>query len=419
VAAQAHDGIEHYPVTNRQDRATVLCPHRVVHISTIGMGIRYLLLNQLLSIQQAGYDVCAISSPGAEIPDVQSAGIRHIGIPMRRTFSPLADLIALWQLYRTMRREKFSIVHTHTPKAALLGQYAALLARVPLRLHTIHGLYFPGNMKARRRWVYVLLERITMLFSHMNLSQNPEDIPTAIQENICSPDRIRLIGNGIDLAQFDPSKQTPERRAQTRSKIGLSPDHKVVGMVARFVAEKGYGELLQAAHIIKQRSPAARFIFIGPVESEKRDALDPAIIADMGLDGVVHFLGHRKDMADLYAAMDVLALPSYREGFPRAPMEAAAMGVPSVVTDIRGCRQAVTDGVTGYLVPVRDAETLAARILDLLGDDQRRLAFGRAARRKALAEFDEREVFSRVLETYSQLQTARGAAVPAVRHGDI
>jgi glycosyltransferase involved in cell wall biosynthesis len=406
-------------VTNQPDGAAVVYPHRVVHISTIDLAIRYLLLNQLLTIQQAGYDICAISSPGTEIPDVQAAGIRHIGIPMRRTFAPLADLIALWRLYRTMRRERFGIVHTHTPKAALLGQYAALLARVPLRLHTIHGLYFPGNMKPRRRWVYVLLERITMLFSHMNLSQNPEDIPTAIQERICSPDRIQLIGNGIDLAQFDPSEQTPERRAQIRSKIGLSPDHKVVGMVARLVAEKGYREMLEAADIIKQRSPNARFVFIGPIEPEKRDALDPAIIADMGLDDVVYFLGHRRDMADLYAVMDVLALPSYREGFPRAPMEAAAMGVPSVVTDIRGCRQTVVDGVTGYLVPVRDAEALAARILELLSDDEKRLAFGRAARQKALAEFDERTVFSRVLETYSQLQTARGAAAPAAQRSDL
>jgi glycosyltransferase involved in cell wall biosynthesis len=385
---------------------------RVAHVAAADMTLRYLLLNQLRSIERAGYDVAGVSAPGPDVPALEAAGVRHIPVPLTRRFSLLGDLAALWRLWRVLRRERFTIVHTHTPKGGLLGQYAALLARVPVRVHTIHGLYFPGHMKPQHRWAYVLLERLTMRFSHLNLSQNAEDIAVAVAERVCAPDRIELLGNGIDLARFDPATQTPARRAATRAALGLSAEHKVVGMVARFVAEKGYRELLRAAQLLRRTAPQVRFIFVGPVEAAKGDALDPRIVDQLGLADVVQFLGQRVDMPDLYGAMDVLALPSYREGFPRAPMEAAAMGVPAVVTAIRGCRETVADGVTGYHVPPRDADALASSLLDLLTDDAKRLAFGRAAREKALAEFDERVVFARVEKAYETLLARHGIAPP-------
>ncbi len=392
-----------------------MSPIKVAHVASVDMSLRYLLLNQMRSLQQVGYELAGISSPGPEVPGIEAVGIHHIAVPITRRYTPLIDLIALWRLYRIMRQERFSIVHTHTPKGALLGQYAALLARVPIRIHTIHGLYFPGHMHPKMRWLYVLLERITMFFSQMNLSQSPEDIPVAIEEGICAPDRIKLLGNGIDITVLDPSLQTVEKRLATRAKLGLHANHKVVGMVGRFVAEKGYREMLQAAQIIKRTAPEVRFIFIGPIEPDKKDGLVPGIISDMELDDVVQFLGHRTDMPDLYAIMDVFALPSHREGFPRAPMEAAAMGVPAVVTNIRGCRETVADKVTGYLIPVRNPEALATALLDLLYDDAKRFAFGQAARAKAVAEFDEQLVFDKVKAEYARLLREKGLPVPEPR----
>jgi glycosyltransferase involved in cell wall biosynthesis len=392
------------------DARTLAAAPRVAHVAAADASLRYLLLNQMRSQLNAGYAVTGISAPGPDVPAIEAVGIRHVALPFTRRFAPWADLVALWRLYRVLRRERFAVVHTHTPKGGLLGQYAGLLARVPVRVHTIHGLYFPGHMKPKRRWIYILLERVTMRFSHLNLSQSPEDIPTILDERICRRERVRLLGNGIDLATFDPAGQPPERRAATRAALGLAPEHRVVGVVARFVAEKGYREMLRAAQILRDTVPEVRFVFIGPVEAAKHDALDPRLIDEMGLANVVRFLGHRTDMPDLYAAMDVLALPSHREGFPRAPMEAAAMGVPAVVTDIRGCRQTVEQGVTGYLVPRRDPEGLAAALRDLITDDAKRLAFGRAAREKAVAEFDERVVFARVNEAYAELLSHRAVA---------
>ncbi len=376
---------------------------KVAHITTSDITIRHLILNLLRSLQQTGYDVTGISAPGPGVPDIETAGVRHIAIPLSRSMTPGGDLVGLWQLYRVLRRERFTIVHTHTPKGGLLGQYAALLAGVPIRVHTIHGLYFPAHMKPNRRWLYVWLERLTMLPSHMNLAVSPEDVPVAISEHICAPDRITLVQNGISIDDFNPAHYTPEKRTAIRAALGLSDQHKVVGIVARFVAEKGYREMLAAAQIIKAKHSDARFIFIGPVEPAKRDALDPQIIADMSLSDVVQFLGYRADMPDLYSIMDVFALPSYREGMPYAPMEASAMGVPCVVTDVRGCRQTVDHAVTGYIVPVCSADALAAALLDLLDNAERRRTFGRAARQKAVAEFDERLVFDKVKAAYARL----------------
>jgi glycosyltransferase involved in cell wall biosynthesis len=379
----------------------------VAHVTAADMTLRYLLLNQMCCIRQAGYEVTGISGSGPDVPVIEGAGVRHIAVPLTRRFSPWTDLVALWRLYRVLRRERFTIIHTHTPKGGLIGQYAALLARVPIRVHTIHGLYFPGHMNPKHRWLYVLLERLQMRFSHLNLSQNPEDIPVAVAEKMSAPDRIRLLGNGIDVVRFDPATQSAERRAATRAALGMSAGHKVVGMVARFVAEKGYREMLRAAQILREKVPEARFIFVGPVDSAKDDVLDAHLVDEMGVSDVVQFLGLRTDLPDLYAIMDVLVLPSYREGFPRAPMEAAAMGVPAVVTNVRGCRQTVDHGVTGLVIPPRDAGALAAALLELLTDDEKRHRLGRAARDKALAEFDERRVFARVTEAYGELVASR------------
>lgn len=375
---------------------------KVAHIATADVSLRYLLLNQLRAIQAAGYDVCGVSAAGQDVSAVQNAGIRHVAIPLTRKFDPFGDLRAFIQLYRVLRRERFTIVHTHTPKAALLGQYAAALARVPLRVHTIHGLYFPGHMNPKMRWAYVLLERITMLLSRHNFSQNPEDIPVAVREHICRSDRIELLGNGIDVRAFDSAKYSPERRHAIRQQFGFAPHHIVIGMVARLVAEKGYLEMFRAAQIVRERSPEARFLFIGGIE-DKPDAIRPATLSEWKIDDIAVYGGYRTDIADCYAAMDIFALPSHREGFPRAPMEAASMALPIVVTDVRGCRQTVDDGVTGLLVPPRNPDALARALMQLIASKPLRERFGRAGREKAVAEFDEGVVFARVLAAYERL----------------
>lgn len=380
---------------------------KVAHIAASDMTLQLLLLNQLAHFRDAGYDVSGISASGAYERALHDAGVRFLDVPFTRTFAPLADLKAFVALYRLLRRERFDIIHTHTPKGGLLGQYAALLARVPVRVHTIHGLYFPGSMRPERRWIYVWLERITLAFSHHNFSQNPEDVPIAIAEKIVRADRLEQIGNGIAMANFDPAAISDAERRRLRAELGLADHHVVIGMVARLVAEKGYLEMFAAARLLAARVPNARFVFVGGFE-DKPDAIAADALAEHGIAEVAQLLGHRDDVGRLYAAMDIFALPSHREGMPRAVMEASAMGKPCVVTDVRGCRQTVDHERTGLVVPVRDPAALAAALERLARSPDERRRLGAAARAKAVREFDESRIIAALIAAYRRLARARG-----------
>ncbi len=376
---------------------------RVAHITTIDLSLRYLLLNQLKSIQDAGYSVTAISSHGPYVREIEEAGIPHIAVEMTRRFSPLADLRSLVDLMRVLRAGHFDIVHTHNPKPGLLGQIAARLVGAPIVVNTLHGFYFHDGMDAKWRTFYINSERIAALCSDVIFSQNPEDIQTAIREKIAPASKYRHLGNGIDLSVFDPSLVQQQILAQKRSAIGLASKRPVIGFVGRLVTEKGILELLEAMKAVRERVPDVQLLIVGPVDEKKSDSLTPAVANDYGMADCTFFTGMRNDMADIYAMMDVFVLPSHREGFPRSPMEASAMGKPCIVTDIRGCRETVEQGRNGWLVPAHNARQLAEAILILLENPPIAAYMGAEARTKARREFDERQVFAKVMQEYSCL----------------
>lgn len=385
---------------------------KIAHITTIDMALHLLLLNQLKSLQEVGFEVVGISSAGPDVAAVEAAGIRHIAVPMTRNFTPAADLIALKKLYDVMRRERFTIVHTHTPKPGLLGQMAARMAGVPIIVNTLHGFYFHDHMPTFWRQFYIATEKIAARCSHAILSQNSEDIQTAIREKICRPEQIEFLGNGINVQRFDRAKINEELLVKMRSDLGLTDADQVVGFVGRLVQEKGILDLLQAARIVLEHKPKTKFLIIGPIDEEKPDALRPTVAQDYGIAENCVFTGRRKDMPELYALMDVFVLPSYRQGFPRSPMEAAAMGVPCIATDIRGCREAVIHNNNGLLYPLGNVKALAEAILTLLRDHRLAQQLGQAGRKLALAKFDEQLVFDKVKAKYARLLKEQGMPVP-------
>ncbi len=385
---------------------------KIAHITTIDIAIRVLLLNQLKSLQEVPFEVYGISAPGPNVPAIEAAGIKHIAVPMTRTFNPLADLVALNQLYQVMRREQFTIVHTHTPKPGLLGQLAARMAGVPIIVNTLHGFYFHDHMPALARQFYIALEQLAARQSNSILSQNSEDVQTAIQEHICRPEQIKYLGNGIDVRRFDRRQLDAQKLAHLRRELGLSEEHQVVGFVGRLVREKGLPELLQAAKLILQRKPMTKFLFVGPPDEEKSDAFRPETTRDYGIAEACIFTGMREDMPELYGLMNIFALPSRREGFPRSPMEASAMSVPSVVTDVRGCREAVEHGRNGFLVPLDNVTGLTHAILALLDNQELARRMGEVGRTMAEEKFDEQLVFRTVKAEYARLLKAAGLALP-------
>lgn len=387
---------------------------RVAHVTNVALILHKHLLNQLRSLCAAGYTVAGISAPGLPLDAVSlaSAGIPHFPVPMTRNFTPPADLVSLWRLYRLMRRERFTIIHTHNPKPGLLGQLAARLAGVPVVVNTLHGFYLHEHMHPLWRRFYLLTEKVAARCSDIILSQSSEDIQTAITEGLCPAGKIKYLGNGIDVRSFDRARLNPATLEQIRCEVGLPADSPVVGFVGRLVAEKGILELFAAARIVAQAVPAVRFLIVGPVDAEKLDSLTPATAREYDVDEICVFPGLRNDMPELYALMDVFALPSHREGFPRSAMEASAMGVPCVVTDVRGCREAVEHGRNGILVPLGDTRALAAAILDLLNDHKKARDMGAEGRRIALERFDEQRVFDLIKAEYARLLREKGLPVP-------
>ena len=275
------------------------------------------------------------------------------------------------------------------------------LARVPIVVNTCHGLYFtPRPIPLAKRTILLVLEGIAARFSDAELVQSVEDRDRLVRRHAYPRRRTRLLGNGVDLGRFRPGVLTADERARLRAdELGARDDQIVVGMVGRLVAEKGLLELFDAARRLDDRYVV---VVVGPDDPAKPDALDRETIRGATEHGV-RFLGMRDDVDRLYGAMDLFVLPSWREGFPRAAMEAAASGLPVIASDVRGCRQVVDDGVTGLLVPVRDGAALADAIRALGDDPDRRAAMATAAVERAAAEFDERRVVDIVLDTYRRV----------------
>ncbi len=386
---------------------------KVCHVTTIDMSLRHLLLNQMLSIAAEGYEVVGASAPGPHVAAVEARGVRHVEVPLSRSmFTPLQDLRALWRLYRVFRRESFDIVHTHTPKPGLLGQIAARLAGVPVVVNTIHGFYFHEGTNRWMRRLFIAAEKVAARCSDAVLFQSREDLETAVREGICDKHKAYYLGNGIDVERFDRRCLSEARLRELRRQLGISDRCRVVGFVGRLVAEKGFVDLLAAMRTVRRVVPDVRLLIVGETDSHKSDAVSPAIAVRHGVDDICVFAGWRQEVPETYALMDVLALPSYREGFPRSPMEASAMGIPSVVTDIRGCREAVEDGVNGLLVPPGDPDALAEALLKTVADRELAATMGAAGRSLARARFDEREVFARVKLQYRRLSPEAGVVTP-------
>jgi glycosyltransferase involved in cell wall biosynthesis/ribosomal protein S18 acetylase RimI-like enzyme len=386
---------------------------RLAHVTTVDLTARFLLLAQLRALRTAGFEITSISAPGPWTADLEAEGIRHIPWPhATRSWNVGSDVRAFLELRDIFRRERFDLVHTHNPKPGILGRIAARFAGVPAVINTVHGLYVTPDDPAAKRLAVLGLERVAARFSDLELYQSEEDLAWARRVGLVRGSKGVLLGNGTDLARFDPKGVDPRRLAGLRRDLGIG-EALVVGTVGRLVAEKGYRELFTAARRIRARRPDVRFLVAGSPDADKADAITEREIVGAGQDVV--FAGWRGDVRDLYALMDVFVLPSWREGLPRSAIEAAAMGRPMVLTDIRGCREVVRDGVEGLLVPPRNPARLAEGIEALLEDPAVRERMGRASRARAEERFDERRVAATVVASTREVLRRAGRFRPPPR----
>lgn len=387
---------------------------RIAQVANADTMFRF-LLRPMLASSEAGFEVQAVCSPSRWTERIEAVGIPVETIEMKRTpMSPVSDALALLRLYRFFRREHFDIAHTHNPKPGFIGRIAASAARVPIVVHTIHGYHFTDRTAAPLRAFHVMLDKIAARRCDCILSVNREDVAFAVRTGIADPGRISLLssgGIGIDLETFDPSRYGDEVRALYRHQLGIPDGHRVVGTIAPFSVEKGAREFLEAAARILEVCPDVFFLSVGPTGGGK-GWTDPDEAGRLGIADRLLFLGWREDIPELLSIMDVYTLPSHREGFPVSAMEASAMALPLVLTDIRGCRELVEDGVNGRLVPAGDAVALADAIIGFLENENWRARVGKAARRRAMRDFDEKRCIQRTLDVYVSLLIEKGLNKP-------
>lgn len=385
---------------------------KVAHVTTIDLTLRNLLLAQLVRLRDDGFEVTGVSAPGPWVADLEREGIRHVAWHnATRSWSPRADVRAFAELISIFKRERFDLAHLHNPKPAVMGRIAGRIAGVPCVLNTVHGLYATPDDSLRKKVPVLGLEMLTSRLSDLELYQSEEDLEWARRRHLVSRARSALLGNGADLGLFYPGAVSEERRQEVRRELGIPADALVVGTIGRMVVEKGYREFFAAARAVRASFPDVRFLVVGDRDPDKSDALRDDEIEAASSDVVM--AGWREDMPDVIAAMDVFVLASWREGMPRSAIEAAAMGKPLVLTDIRGCREVVRHDVEGLLVPVRSEKELAEAIVAVLSDESLRHRLGEAARRRAIERFDEARVADLVSDVTRAALERRGVGATA------
>ena len=385
----------------------------ICQVCAVGFTYRKFLEPLCLALAEAGYRVDVAYSGAAPAdagPAVPPGALRFMPVPIARSSSLLALARATLSLWRLLVRERYTVVHVHTPVAAIAARLAALLARTPVVIYTAHGFYFHEGMAAPVRWLHIASEWVLAQLTTLLLTQSAEDAELARRLRFRPASRIRAIGNGVEAARFSPA--TPERRQAARARFGLEPGATVVGVVARQVAEKGYLELFEAFARLAPHHPEMQLLICG-----SRLASDHASPVDLQLQQLIaRFPSQVLDVGGIdqveiaYDAMDLFVLPSWREGMPRTIIEAMMSGLPVVATNIRGSREEVLPEVSGLLVPVRDPAALALAMDRLLVDVDLRRRFGRAGRARALELYDESRVIALQLELLQQTLARMGRA---------
>lgn len=354
-----------------------------------------------LELRRAGHDVLLVSPSGPYGERLRGLGFRWVPAPMeRRSLNPLRELALVRWLCRLVLQERTDLVHGFTIKCAVYGSLAARLAGVPARVNAVTGMgyvFTSGDLKARiLRPVVSTLMRLALDGPGARLIlQNLDDVALFCSAGLVSPERVRLIpGSGVDCERFCPSQDNSNHLPSRNLRVLLP---------ARLLWDKGLREYVEAARLLRAQGRAIDFLLAGEPDSGNPAAASEVMLREWVAQGLVTWLGHLDDMPALFRSVDVVVLPSYREGLPKGLIEAGACGLPLVTTDVPGCREVVTDGVDGLLVQVKDSVALAAAIARLHDAPELRTKLGAAARAKALREFDERSVIARTINVYREL----------------
>jgi len=374
---------------------------RLVHVTTVPQTLD-VFRGQSPFLRGNGFDVVGVSSPG---PLLDAFAAREqvpvVAVPMRRNISPVADAISLIRLIRTLLRLRPDVVHAHSPKAGLLGTIAARAVGAKAFLSIIGLVQMTRTGFSRK--LLDLATKLSCALAHRVWVNSFSLRDFVVEQKLSAASKTIVIGNGsangVDVSRFTPA--TDEQRARSRALSGVPENAFAIGFAGRMTRDKGVAELVQAFLMLRERHADLHLVIAG--EYEDQDPVADEVKQAIATTGGIHFLGWGTDMPSLYAGLDLLVLPSYREGFPMAVLEAAAMGIAAVTTDAAGCIDSVDDGVTGAIVPVGDATALANAIDRYYADREMLERHGAAARTRVLEKFDSEVIWRALVVEYRKL----------------
>jgi glycosyltransferase involved in cell wall biosynthesis len=358
------------------------------------------LKGRLRALRVAGFRVTLVASPGELLSTTAaSEGVEAIAIPMQRQIAPIADLVSLIRLWRLMRSLKPDIVEFSTPKAGLLGTLAARLCGVRRRIYLLRGLKLETTSGFKRR-ILLWAERLTAACAHVVLCNSDSLRANALTLGLAPAAKLLLLGEGsskgVDMELYSPGS------SNVRERYGLPKDAHVVGFVGRLTRDKGLPELIEAFDAILRAEPKAHLLLVGWYEASD-DALDDDIRGRIESHSRIHLTGFVNATAPFFRAMDVMVLPTWREGFPNVVLEASATGIPVVTTLSTGSRDSIVPEVTGLLIPPGYPKAISEAVLKLLHDPERRKRMGHAARAWILEHFIDERVLGRTAAYYKSL----------------
>lgn len=377
---------------------------KIIRITTVPLSLDVFCRGLLRELSEE-YEVVAVSSPGPLLDEVaRREGVRTAAVPMERRIAPLKDIASLWRLVRLFRKERPDMVHSMTPKAGLLSMMAARLTGVPVRLHTFTGLVFP-SMTGRRRRLLELTDRLTAACATHIVPEGEGVRDDLLRFGITrKPLRVLGYGNvrGIDLDWYDRTPEVLGEAESLRRRFGIGPDAFTFVFVGRLVADKGIRELTDAFFRLWEEGRKVHLLLCGETEAE--DPLPDSTRHRMETCPCIHFsAGWLSDVRPWYAAADALVHSSYREGFPNTVIEAGAMRLPCIVTDINGSREIIRDGENGRIVPPRDEEALYGAMKAFLEDPDALRVMSMRARKMVATRFEQGYVRSCLKDFYHEI----------------
>ena len=383
---------------------------KLIRITTVPISFKVLLKGQLRFMASNGFDVKGVSSEGEELREVhENEGIAVEAITMSRKITPFQDLKSLWEMWNFLRKEKPQIVHTHTPKAGIIGMLAARLAGVPHRLHTVAGLPLMEATGTKRK-ILNFVEKLTYSSATRVYPNSKGLYDFILQNNFTQSNKLKIIANGssngIDTTFFSPDQVTELERVTLREKLNIQPDDFVFVFVGRIVSDKGINELIKAfsqLQAVENNEPAGiKLLLVGGLENDL-DPLNPETLAEINQNKDIISVGFQQDVRSFFAIADALIFPSYREGFPNVVMQAGAMGLPSIVSDINGCNEIIIEGENGLIIPSKNVEKLKEKMLTLAKDKNLYTKLKGNSRRMIENRYEQSVVWNALLEEYEGL----------------